>query len=337
MILGGILLGLIILIYLFQSPWQDWGKGPNFLSDLEIDQVEKIEVTREDSTSVLIREGEFSWRVEGEGDFYLTESDARELEEKMSDLAKAEFELASGEEEKKEEFDTNKEQGSWVKVYKEGELFAEFVVGQMDSHTFGNTYISHPDKPETYSVLNLRLTSLFLKDDWRSRIIFDTPKEEIDRLRFQYPDREFALERGTTTDEEGEEVKVWQGVSPSEFAVDQEKLEEVLEVMTDLRAFDIPEQDFEGTGLTDHLIIVEASGDDVSNILMVGESHDTDYMIQEEREMLPEEMSEEEVEEYLADMEFPELYYAKRGDSDSIYLILGEERDLLDQTIQSLN
>ena len=120
----------------------------------------------------------------------------------------------------------------------------------------------------------------------------------------QYPDREFAIEKVKNGDKEE-----WQGTLPYKFKVSEEKINKILNIMTSLRATRIPEQKFEGTGLEKHLIIVEASGDDVDSVLMVGDT----YKDGEE-----------------------ELYYAKRGDSDNIYLITKEQRDELDKTIRDL-
>lgn len=318
LILGGILVALIFIVYLYQGPWKN-DLGPNFLSQLEAEQIDKIEIIRDNATSTLIKEGEAKWQVDGSGDFYVDPEVAQELEEKLAQLITARFEVVSSDEDRKPELNTDLESGTQVKLYQDDQELAHFIIGFLDSSGLASSYVARPDYPETYVASNVDLSRIRFNDDWRSRVIFDSAKEDITKLRFQYPDREFSLEKQITTEEneEGEEVEVitWQGVSPREFAVDSEKIDSILEVMTNLEASIIPEQNFEGTRLTDHLIIVEASGDELSNTIMVGGEADLG-------DEVPEEMS---------------FYYAKEAVSDSIYLITEEQRDLLDQTISSLN
>lgn len=308
LILGGILVVLIVLAYLYQGPWQDQEKGNNFLSNVDIEEVDRMEITRKEATTtILTKQAEAEWKVEGEGNFYVESDVAEKLEDKLGDLTESEFELVSTNKDKKSEFRTDKENGSEVVLYQEGEKVAEFISGGLDSSTLNSTYVSHPDSAETYAAQGVDLTSVMLRKDWRSKVIFDTSGEEMDKVRFQYPDNEFTVEK---VEEEGTTTTQWQGTRPREFEVSEEKIEEVLQVMTDLEAARIPEQTFEDTGLSQHLIIVEASDDSVSNTLMVGKKD--------------------------GELRDQSLYYAKKGSSDNIYLITGEQRDKLDRTIQDL-
>ncbi len=95
---------------------------------------------------------------------------------------------------------------------------------------------------------------------------------------------------------------------PYSFEVDEDKISEILNIMSSLNAISIPEQIFDNTGLEKNNIIVEATGEEVNNILMIGDAE-----------------NEEEI-----------RYYAKRGDSDNIYLITKAQRDALDKQIWDL-
>ncbi len=322
-ILGLILVVLIALAYFYQGPLKNKEEKNNFLADVAMEEVNKMEITRNGSSTVLIKEGEAKWKVEGEGDFYIKEDVAGDLEEKMASLTRATFELISTDPEKKSRFRSNEEKGSRVKLYDNGDQVADFIVGSLDSSTLNSTYVSQAGIDETYSAQNVELTGLMLRDDWRSKVIFDTAKNRIAQIRFQYPDREFTVEKTSTsssysdpdlniedTESEEQQGPEWQGTIPRNFSVSDDQMNQIADIMSDLEAVRIPEQEFEGTGLSEHLIIVEASGADFSNTLMVGEKDGK----QGDRE----------------------LYYAKKGSSDNIYLITGEQRDTLNQTIQSL-
>ncbi|MBU4026105.1 DUF4340 domain-containing protein, partial [Patescibacteria group bacterium] len=112
----------------------------------------------------------------------------------------------------------------------------------------------------------------------------------------------------------------WEGISPYEFSVDENKIDEILNIMSNLIAAKIPEQTFDGTGLEKNLIIAQATGEGIDNILMVGGALQNGSTA---------------LRDYGANAE-EELYYAKKGDSDNIYLITKEQRDELDKNIKDL-
>jgi hypothetical protein len=164
------------------------------------------------------------------------------------------------------------------------------------SSDFISTYVSTFGSPETYSV-KVDLFTPFNRDEWRDTTIFSSDKNDIASIRFQYPNREF-----TVVKDEGE----WQGQTPYLFDIDQDKMDKIVDIMAKLETADIPEQTFEGTGLEKNLIIIEAKGVDLNNTIMIGESNKDGY------------------------------YYAKKADSDNIYLIEKSVRDELNKTIAQL-
>jgi len=176
-------------------------------------------------------------------------------------------------------------------------LAADFIIGK-NTPDYVGSYISKKDLDKTY-LIKAGLSSAFNQSEWRDDTIFAGDKEKISKIRFQYPSREFTIEKA------GDK---WQGTLPYKFEVDEEKINKVSDIMSSLRAAKIPEQDFSKTGLDKHLIIVEATGGEISNTLMIG-----DVFAEDEN-----------------------LYYVKKGNSDNIYLISKEERDGLDKTIRDL-
>jgi hypothetical protein len=140
------------------------------------------------------------------------------------------------------------------------------------------------------------LREVFEQAEWRDLTIFSSAKEKINKIRFQYPNREFTVEFKNDK---------WSGVLPEKFTVNQEKIGKIAQIMSSLKAREIPEQTFKNTGLEKHLIIIEAAGEAIDNVLMVGASQGG-------------------------------LSYAKRGESDNIYLIDKSARDELDKWIWQL-
>ncbi len=298
LILLAILIILVGLAWVYQGPFQewqkDWGKPKNFLEKIDLAQVNKVVVTRIVASTTLEKSGD-RWKVAGTKDFFVKNEVAEEMMTKIGDAQKAEFRLISSNPDKKKDFKTEDILGTKVDLYRGEERVAGFVIGKM-GNDFKSTYISRSGDNNTYAV-EVFLTSPFERTDWRDDTVFSSDKEKIAKLRFQYPNREFTVEK-----KDGK----WEGTMPFKFPVNAEKIGKVLEIMSGLTAVAIPAQDFKGTDLEKNLIIVEASGDGVNNLLMVGTKNDSGN------------------------------YYAKRGDSDNIYLITKEQRDTLDQTIEKL-
>lgn len=289
-----ILIILIVAAYIYQGPFQDWraksGKPDNFLSAVSVDALSKIEITKNGETTALDK-NENRLRVEGAGDFYASESVSKNLLDSLKEAVDLDFELVSANKDKKGEFQTD-ETGAAVKLYMGENVIADFIVGKY-GNDFASAYISKKDISETYLV-KANLASALGQSEWRDKIIFKTNKENIAKINFKYPNREFTVEK--TED-------IWSGIAPYKFEVSKEKIDKILDIMSNLLAVEIPEQNLENTGLDNPSIIIEASGEGVNNILMIGADNG------EER------------------------YYAKKGGSNNIYLITKAQRDELEKQI----
>lgn len=293
MILGGVLVVLIIFAYIQQGPWQDWkenvGKPDNFLASLDYDLAERIDIAGSVS---LEREGEY-WKVGGTKDFYVKSLATDKLREAFKEIAEGELEIVSKNKDNKSDFGAD-ENGALIKVIQsDGEY--EFIIGNTGP-TVATCYISRSDDDKTY-LLNANVRTSFIRDDWRDNQIFSFLPERVKKLRFQYPNKEFSVEKVEN---------VWKSASPSDFEVNEEKITEILEAMGNLSAVDIPEQTFEGTGLEKHSLIVEATDNMDSYTIMIGDANEAGQ------------------------------YYSKRGSSDNIYLISEEDKNLFDKNISDL-
>lgn len=303
-ILGGILVVLIALAYLYSAPFQEWRKEmarpDNFLAGLNVDNISKIALEGAGQGVVLEKVGD-KWRIAGTKDFYLKDEISGTLIDKLNEAKVAEVELASENAEKKSDFDTGDDSGLFV-TFSEGEnVVASVVVGKL-TNDFAGTYIAEPDSDKTF-VLKTDLRNALARQDWYDMAIFDNETDLITKIRFQYPNREFTVEK---------EEETWKGTQPYIFSVDDDKIETIANLMSKLTAIEIPAQTFDNTGLDEHEIIVQATGDGIDNTLMIGSARTT-------------ENEDDEI-----------LYYAKRGDSDNIYLITENDRDELDKQIWNL-
>ena len=299
--LGGILLILAFAVYLYNGPLQNWqedkNKSENFLAKIDANQIDFIDIANKGELITLEKQND-KWKVSGTKDFFVESALATELDTKIKDAINGEMDLVSNNKENKKDFDLNEESGVLIKLRQGENVLKEFLVGGFGSD-YDSTYIAEPESDESY-LINVALNSIFANSEWYDKTIFQASPEKITKIRFQYPDREIIIEK------DGEE---WKGTSPYEFSTDAEKVESVLNIMANMEAGDIPEQKFEGTRLEENLIIVEAGGEGINNTIMIGgaESEEDDA-----------------------------LHYAKKGDSDNIYLISAENKDILDVNVKDL-
>lgn len=297
--LGGVLIVLIMFAYFFNGPF---GKvknyifgSNNFLNKIDVEYLDIIEIEK-DGTKVILKKLGDKWKIAETKDFYVKKIIMEGIIDAISKTKNQKLDLVSNNSERKIDFQTDKA-GIKLKISDKNEKKAEFIIGKIASN-YKSTYVSLSDSPNTYLV-KVNLFTPFNQEEWRDLTIFssDSDKEKINKIRFQYPTREF-----TTTKEEGK----WKGITPYLFEINEEKINKILDTMTKLDAIQIPEQKFENTGLDKSSIIIQATGDYIDNTIMVGNSNNDG------------------------------LYYAKRSDSDNIYLISKDARDELNKTISQL-
>ena len=263
-----ILIVLVALAYVYKGPLKEWRenkvKPSNFLSLVNIDEVNKIKISQGDIVTLLEKQDD-RWKISETKNFFVREDLALDMMEKLKSLVLADLELAGKNEEKKFEFLTNEISGTLVALMKNENQVAEFIVGKL-ARNFNSTYISENNSPNTYLAdINL---NFFTLNNWYDMTIFSAEKEKITNLRFQYPDHQFIIEKESKeTEDEVATDEIWTGTSPYSFEVNKEKIEDILNIMSNLRATEIPEQNFEGTGLEKNLIIVQATGENIDNTI----------------------------------------------------------------------
>lgn len=305
LLLGGILAVLIIVAYVYSGPFNDWrdnrGKPDNFLASLKTDEITRIELTRGNQLATVLEKSGDRWKIANTKDFYIEDNQITAIFIALGDAIQPEIEMVSENKDKKNEFQTD-ESGILVRLMQSENELVSFTMGKVGSD-FVSTYISQPESSKTY-LIKASLSSALGHDNWYNKSIFSVDAEKINKIRFQYPAREFTIEK---------QEEEWVGILPYRFSVDDDKAGEIIGLMANLIATKIPVQDFTNTGLEKNLIIVETSGEDINNIFMIGDA-----------QVIDEESDEEP------------LYYAKRADSDNIYLITQGQRDELDKQIWDL-
>jgi hypothetical protein len=256
-----------------------------------------VAIAKEGEAVELVKEGD-KWKVGGTKSFYLSESDLAALKTAVDNLGKAELEVVSGSRDRQGDFEATASSGAAV-VLKQGDsVLRELVVGKA-GNDWSSNYVTVADRDETFLV-KADLSALS-RTDWYDRTVFAVDQSKIAKVRFQYGSTGFTVEKS------GEE---WQGISPRAFTVDPDKIGAIVEALAALNASEVPAQTFAGTGLEKNRMIIQFTGVGFDHTLMVGDAQD------------PEAENK--------------LYFAKRGDSDNIYLISESDRDKLETSMTGL-
>ncbi|KKR21875.1 MAG: hypothetical protein UT48_C0002G0008 [Parcubacteria group bacterium GW2011_GWE2_39_37] len=287
-VLGIILLLLIVAGYLYNGPIkklrQDSLKPENLFAKLQTENIDKIEV----NNISILKKGDL-WQVQGKKDFKASPSKISLALERLDEAKNSDVDLVGNNKEKKDVFNTGKN-GTEVKLYNGKNLLLDFIIGKPTD----GSYVSRANSAETYKIIGVDLNSAFEGVEWRDETIVSIDKEKINKLRIQLKDAEYSIEK-----KNGE----W---FAGAVKLNKEKVTKIVELVSNLRANEIPEQDFLPTGLDKSSVIVQATGEGINSTVMVANDNGK------------------------------EMYYAKNAENDSIYLISKEDREGLNKKLDQL-
>ncbi len=196
LILGGLLLVLLVLAFVYQGPFGDWRKKEkkelNIFSDLNVDNVNKIELSGSKGKKVFVKNASL-WQEEGIKNSMLN---SQAVDSALSSLKQSKEEnpiLISELADKQADFETSTEKGYKVVLKNGDEVIKDFVIGK-NTNDFRGSYVSETGSNKTY-ISSINLTSVFGHDDWLNKSIFVAESSPINKIRFQYPSREFTVEK----------------------------------------------------------------------------------------------------------------------------------------------
>lgn len=280
-------------------------KEPSFLAGLDLAGIDQIEIEQPEKSKITLnkteKNGEARWAITNWPGFYVSKLEMKEIFEKLTELSTADLLLASNDQARKARFQTDNEQGIWVKLSKQNVMLASIIVGK-NTRDYNYTYFSEPGLNQTYMARG-NIYGMFVKTEWRDRVIFDSDQDLINKVRFQYDSNGFTIE---------EKDNQW---FAGEVALDEYQVKKILKIMTQLSAARIPEQNFAKTSLEKNQLIVQATGPGIDNTLMVG-----DYLVENQTDPNT----------------GTKLYYAKRGDSNNLYLLNVGTVSVLQTSVEKL-
>ncbi|NTU98408.1 DUF4340 domain-containing protein [Candidatus Falkowbacteria bacterium] len=288
LILGIVLAVLIALAVIYQGPFQSWrqkSKAPkNFFSKVDVDKMDKIEI--KGGKIVLEKQGG-EWKVASDKKAYPASlSMINQVTSQLKAAQELNLDLVSASKDRKPSFQTD-QTGTAVSFYQGKDKVLDITIGKMTSD-YSGSYVSQPDNDNTYRTGNVNLWSVFASsEEWRDLVIFKADASKAKKIRMQFTDGQFTLEK------KGDD---W---FSGKDKLNNDKVQKITDLLTGMVASEIPVQDFKPTGLDKNPLILQITGDGLDNTIMIGKDNGKG------------------------------MVYAKRGDSDLIYLISKSDRDNL--------
>ena len=262
-----ILFAILIILaggtYLYTVPFQQWqqkrasGNETNFLRNVQMSAVDKIEVTDTAGKIFTITKSNDTWFLQPDNwpaEKTLTDT----LEEKMATIASGDLKTVSINPDNKASFGIT-DTAMKTKFFTGDRELGSFIIGNIASD-YQSTYIGRENYDKTYNVKET-LTRAFDVESWRDRTITNVEPANIDMITLTYPSQQIELTNKPV--ESGEAY--WRATKPYVARLQKDKIDTFLNTAAKLEASDIPAQDVKDTGLeTPALqVILQGAGVDI--------------------------------------------------------------------------
>ncbi len=227
----------------------------NWLAKVNLAEVDKIVIKKNGQTTTLSRDGE-RWRVVTDGQWYVNEALVDNFNQAWQRATISKMSLVSNNRDSKAELKTD---GSGLKVQllsKDNQLL-DFYIGLSQS---GHTYVSRSDTEASFEVAG-DLLSVFDYAEWRDFNIFNSGSDKIKQIKITQGKNILTLKK---------ENSDWQLTGNPKLKLNQDKVARIVSLLGDLSATSIPEQKAKDTGLDKKIWTVEATGEGIRNILIIG-------------------------------------------------------------------
>jgi len=266
-----ILVILGLTAYLYAGPYQAWRRQKqtadqkNWLSAVDVSQLDKVEAIDAQGNSHIIQKQSDAWLVSPDN-WPAEQTISGALMEKLTDLVKAELEVASINKENQQKFGLGG--GSIkVKLYISGQAVGDFIIGNIASD-YNSTYIGRENDERTY-----RAPTTFVRafdfDSWKDRTILNITAANVQEVIWQYP--VYALAINNYPEKSGE---VYWHASSTRERLNKDKVGAFLNSIAKLEASDIPDQIAADTGLEKPELTLKFSGNGIDETLLLGGRND---------------------------------------------------------------
>jgi len=238
---------LLVLVILFRKDPYEASKPENFdgvLPKVEIDSLDKIEVTEGEESFTVEKRGE-EWLITAPAEYKTDETWKTTVVDKLEGLEVTR--LASEKKEKHAGFEVD-DKGTRVKAFAAGREVLSLIIGKI-TPDYQSTFVRTPDSEKVY-VVDGAIAGSFKKGvkEWRNKYIINVDQNSLNELSLKTGETEikFTRSEGAPAAEapapaEGEEApapqakKEWKLDGSDAFKVDATRIDSVLAGLAKLR------------------------------------------------------------------------------------------------------
>lgn len=253
----------------------DLGADKKFAFNVEEKDIDKIEIIKGGNSAVVENNGGV-WQVPASNNFKADQEAVKSVITESLKLNK--YILASDNKEKQGEFEVNAEKGVNVKLYKSGNMVANFYVGKAGPD-FDSTYIRLDGEDVVYLSKGY-VGYYFDKDDWRDLAIYNFDDAKVNKLALKYRN----VADNVMLEKNGGK---WEMKSPIAKEADDAKMEAVLSSLAKLKANDVEyKKDAKACGFTQAQLVARLESEDGSkyNLIIGGKTEDGKYYAKREED-----------------------------------------------------
>ncbi len=247
-----------------------------FFPELDKQAVTRLEITKGDTATVLVRQGDTAWKLGDSG----YKADQEAVSGALEKLAKLERGIiASRNKESHRDLEVD-EQGLEVKAAAKDELLARLVIGKQGK-SYGTSFVRKGESEEVYMASeNLKSSFDKTESEWRDKNIFSEKLDRVTRILIEQ-----GLSGGTQEsmlisrdNEQGWEL-VLEGDTAKKLA--KSKVDSLARTLTSLRAAEFADQvSLEEAGLDEPDKKATFALEDGSSLtLMVGDKDDSKFFV----------------------------------------------------------
>lgn len=251
---------LLAAAYLIKTaPWANHKlEAEAIFSGLDENKIDKIEITKNENSVILEKKNNL-WVVANLENFKAEQERVGGIIAQITSAKQ--LALVSENFEKQSKYQVE-DKDTRVKFFTGDNLAADFFVGKTGTSSNTN-YLRIADSNSVY-LIDIGLSQFFMDLDFRDKQILKITKEGIDKLEFIYPKSEILLEKN----EEGWEVK-----TKEEFNANQQAVNEILNLASNLQAQDIAvDKNLEDGGLDNPELKLTIYSGENKNILLLGKN-----------------------------------------------------------------
>lgn len=183
LILGGVLIIMVVLAYLYQGPFKKWqassNRPVNFLASVDISKVDRIVIGGE--KEVTLQKGGDGWLVAGGKGFKADSAAVSSALGKINEAGAAQLELVSTNKGRKANFKTDGS-GIQARLYEGEKEVVALNLGKA-SNDFITSYVGRAGDDNTYQFAGVNLYSVFSLADWRDKEDRDRLDKNIEQLK----------------------------------------------------------------------------------------------------------------------------------------------------------